>query len=65
MRYWEIIAEKLHKEGWSWGCSMALTATGEAFFIVDAHRSDGRRFIVHSDEKLSAFLELERALRAG
>ena len=26
----------------------------------DAHRGDGRRFIVHADEKLSAFVELER-----
>jgi hypothetical protein len=29
-------------------------------WIVDAHRDDGRRFIVHADEKLSAFVELER-----
>jgi hypothetical protein len=29
-------------------------------WIVDAHRDDGRRFIVRSDEKLSAFVELER-----
>jgi hypothetical protein len=28
--------------------------------IADAHRGDGRRFIVRSDEKLSAFVELER-----
>jgi hypothetical protein len=31
-----------------------------AIWIVDAHRDDGRRFIVHADEKLSAFVELER-----
>jgi hypothetical protein len=24
------------------------------------HRDDGKRFIVHADEKLSAFVELER-----
>jgi hypothetical protein len=29
-------------------------------WIVDAHRDDGRRFIVQADEKLSAFVELER-----
>ena len=29
-------------------------------WIVDAHRRDGRRFIVTADEKLSAFVELER-----
>jgi hypothetical protein len=27
---------------------------------VDAHREDGRRFVVHSDEILTAFVELER-----
>ena len=30
-------------------------------WIVDAHR-EGRRYIVHSDELLSAFLELEAML---
>ena len=29
-------------------------------WIVDAHRDDGKRFVVHADEKLSAFIELER-----
>jgi hypothetical protein len=28
--------------------------------LVDAHRDDGKRFIVRSDEKLDAFVELER-----
>jgi hypothetical protein len=31
-------------------------------WIIDAHRDDGRRFIVRVDEKLTAFLELERAV---
>ena len=29
---------------------------------ADAHRDDGRRFIVRADELLTAFLELERAV---
>jgi hypothetical protein len=29
---------------------------------VDAHR-DGKRLVVHADEKLTAFLELERVAR--
>jgi hypothetical protein len=29
-------------------------------WITDTHR-DGKRFVVHADEKLTAFLELERA----
>jgi len=30
------------RDGWRW--------------IVDAHKNDGKRYIVHSDELLSAFL---------
>jgi hypothetical protein len=30
---------------------------------VDAH-GDGKRFVVRADEKLTAFLELESAIRA-
>jgi hypothetical protein len=30
---------------------------GRTIWIVDAHRGDGKRFIVHADEKLSAFVE--------
>jgi hypothetical protein len=32
-------------------------------WIVDAHRDDGKRFVVRADEKLTAFLELESAVR--
>jgi hypothetical protein len=28
--------------------------------LLPAHRDDGKRFIVRADEKLSAFVELER-----
>ncbi len=38
----------------------ALDLERRAIWIVDAHRGDGKRFIVHADEKLSAFVELER-----
>ena len=44
-------------EGWSYGIAEHLTKHGFLFY-VDAHR-DGKRFIVPSDELLSAFLELE------
>ena len=59
-RYWEIIADKLSKAGWSWGCVSAIDSKGRTIWIVDAHRDDGKRFVVRSDEMLSAFLELER-----
>jgi hypothetical protein len=32
---------------------------------VDAHRGDGKRFVVRADEKLTAFLELQSAIRAA
>jgi hypothetical protein len=37
-------------------------ARGRTIWIADAHRDDGKRFVVHADEKLSPFLELERAV---
>ena len=60
MKYWELITDKLSKAGWSWGCVSAVDSRGRTIWIADAHRDDGKRFIVHADEKLSAFVELER-----
>ena len=60
MKDWEIIADRLSKAGWSWGYVSAIDSEGRTIWIVDAHRDDGRRFIVHADEILSAFVELER-----
>jgi hypothetical protein len=33
--------------------------------VADAHRDDGKRFVVRADEKLTAFVELDSAIRAG
>jgi hypothetical protein len=60
VKYWEIIADRLSKAGWSLGWVLAIDSQGRTMWIVDAHRGDGRRFIVRADEKLSAFVELER-----
>jgi len=35
----------------------------ESFRIADAHRGDGKRFVGRADEKLTAFVELESAIR--
>jgi hypothetical protein len=35
----------------------------QTVWIVDAHRDSGQRFIARADEKLTAFLELERVKR--
>jgi hypothetical protein len=29
--------------------------TGRTIFVADAHRDDGKRFVVRADEKLTAF----------
>jgi hypothetical protein len=62
VRCWELTADNLSKAGWSWGCISALDSEGRTIWIADAHRGDGQRFVVHADEKLTAFLELERAI---
>jgi hypothetical protein len=64
LRYWKIIADNLSKAGWSWGCVSALDSEGRTIFVADAHRDAGKRFVVRADEKLTAFMELERAIRA-
>jgi hypothetical protein len=51
VKYWEIIADNLSKS--------ALDSEGQTIWIADAHRDDGKRFIVRADEKLTAFLELD------
>jgi len=61
---WEIIADRLSAAGWSWGCVSPIDCEGRTISIVDAHRGDGQRFVVRANEKLTAFLELELAVRA-
>ena len=42
------------------GWVSALDSEGRTIWIVDASRDDGKRYVVRSDEMLSAFVELER-----
>jgi hypothetical protein len=56
-------ANRLGKAGWSWGCVSAIDSNGRTTWIIDAHRGDEKRFVVHAEEKLTAFLELESAIR--
>jgi len=60
VKYWEIIADNLSKARWSLGWVSAVDSEGRTIWIVDAHRDHGKRFVVRSDELLTAFLELER-----
>jgi hypothetical protein len=58
MNDWEIVADNLSKAGWSWGCVSAVDSNGRTIWIADAHRGDGKRFVVHADERLAAFWNL-------
>src|SRR5215472_9884674 len=57
------IADNLSKAGWSWGCVSAVDSGGRTIWIADAHRGDGNWLAMRADEKLTAFLEPEAAVR--
>jgi hypothetical protein len=65
VKYGEIISDNLSKADWRWGCVSAVNCDGRTIWIADAHRDDGKRFVVRADEKLTAFVELESAVRAA
>ncbi len=64
VKYWEIVANQLSEAGWTWG-HVRFVRDGQYLDLVDAHRGDGKRHIVCADDKLSAFLELQRILNDG
>jgi len=41
----------------------ALNCDGRTIWIADAHRDDGKRYVVRADEILTAFVELEAVIR--
>jgi hypothetical protein len=47
--------DNLKKAGWSGGCVSAIDSNGRTIWIADAHRDNGKRFVVHAEEKLTAF----------
>jgi hypothetical protein len=50
------------KAGFIYGCVSAIDSNGQTIWIVAAQRDDGKRFVVRAEGKLTAFLELERAV---
>jgi hypothetical protein len=44
------------KPGWSWGCVSAIDSNERTIWIADAHRNDGKRFVVRANEKLTALI---------
>jgi hypothetical protein len=63
MKYWEIIAGNLKQAGWNCGCISSTDDEGRQFWVVAAEREGVGRFIVRADKKLTAFVELEAAIR--
>lgn len=63
MNYWYTIADNLRKAGWSCRCVSAVTKDGQIVWVAEAHRGDGKRLVVHADEQLTAYVELDAAVR--
>jgi hypothetical protein len=64
VKYWEIIIKNLRNAGWNCGSMATTDGKGQPIWVVAAERSDAGRFIVHVDEKLTAFVELQSAICA-
>jgi hypothetical protein len=61
-RYWKIVRDNLRKAGWNCGCISSTDCEGRLFWVVAAERSDAGRFIVRSDEMLTAVFEIHAAI---
>jgi hypothetical protein len=62
-QYSESVADNLSKAGLSWGWVSAIGSNGQTIFVADAYCDDGKHFVLHADQKLSAFMEFESATR--
>ena len=63
VKYWQIIIENLRNAGWNCGSMATTDGKGRPIWVVVAERSDAGGFIVHADQELAAFLELESAIQ--
>jgi hypothetical protein len=57
-----IAARQPSRTSWRLDWVSAMDSRGRTIWLVDAQRGDGKRFVVRADEKLTAFVELERAI---
>jgi hypothetical protein len=60
--YWEMISDKLHREGFSTGWVGFTDEQGRDMWSADASRN-GKRWIVHGENLSAAFLEIESQTR--
>ena len=59
----EITADNLSKAGWSWSASQRLIPAGEQFSLLMRTATTENVSLCERDEKLTAFVELESAIR--
>jgi hypothetical protein len=62
MNCWEQIPDNLRKAGWNCGYISSTDHNGRQFWVVATEQQEAGRFIVHGNEKLTAFVELESAI---
>jgi hypothetical protein len=60
MKYWKSSPTNSARPAGVGAVSQRLIPKGHTIVVADAHHDDGKRFVVRSDEKETAFLELER-----
>jgi hypothetical protein len=51
VKYWEVIADNLSKAGWSLGWVSTVDSREQTIWIANAHRGDGKRFVVRAATK--------------
>ena len=62
----ELLGNHRRQSQQSWlelGMRRSSDSRGANNFVAAAHRSDGKRFVARADEKLTAFVDLEAAIR--
>ena len=59
-----VIFPNFKKSGWSLGWIASVDYGRRTIWIVDTDRGDGKRFVVHTDEIPTSFVELNRQFEA-
>jgi len=63
MKCWQIIIENFRNAGRNCGCISSTDRKRRQFWVVAAEREDAGRFIVHTQDLLTRYLELQAAIR--
>jgi len=50
VKYWEIIADKLSKTGWSWGCVSAIDSCGRTRVLFEVGKQSAFNKRAHAED---------------